>query len=67
MAQVQEIPLEKIIPGDNDRTVFKEDEIKELAESIARYGLAQPITVRPIPGNGHFEICLLYTSPSPRD
>lgn len=34
----------------NPRTHFDEDFIKELADSISRHGLAQPILVRPLPG-----------------
>jgi ParB family chromosome partitioning protein len=58
---IQRLPVAAIIPGDNDRTVFKA--IDELAESIVEHGLAQPITVRPVthaPGrganDGHYEI-----------
>jgi ParB/RepB/Spo0J family partition protein len=58
---IQRLPVAAIVPGDNDRTVFKA--IDELAESIVEHGLAQPITVRPVthaPGrgadDGHYEI-----------
>lgn len=49
---VQLIPLDKIAPSfGNDRTQFDESKIIELAESIKANGLAQPITVRPMPGD----------------
>ena len=41
--------------GFNPRKRFDEAALYELAESIKRQGVLQPIT------------CLLYTSPSPRD
>lgn len=37
------------------RTVFEEEAIQELAESIKTYGLIQPITVRPIE-NGRYQL-----------
>lgn len=46
--QVNQIPLAEIRAGDNDRTVFADDKIDELADSIRTTGLAQPITIRPI-------------------
>jgi ParB/RepB/Spo0J family partition protein len=50
VAEVQMIPVEWIAPGDNDRQVFQEAALAELAESIRAHGLAQPITVRPVGG-----------------
>jgi ParB/RepB/Spo0J family partition protein len=54
----QLIPVDLIVRGDNDRTVFDEGELQSLAESIRQHGLAQPVTVRPviIDGNGRYEI-----------
>ena len=49
------IEVASIIPGDNDRTVFDPSGLQELADSIQTHGLAQPITVRPIPG-GKYQI-----------
>lgn len=43
---IQKIPCRQIFAGDNDRTVFDEDGLTELAASIGEHGLAQPITVR---------------------
>lgn len=56
MTTIQQIKLDKIKPGNNDRTVFKSVELAELAASITQDGLIQPITVRPITGTDHFEI-----------
>lgn len=42
-----EVPLAKIVPNpDQPRTLFKQDEIDELASSIEKEGLLQPIVVR---------------------
>lgn len=46
---IQYIPVSQIAPGKNDRTVFDPAELQELADSIRTHGLAQPITVRPLP------------------
>ena len=46
------INLDLIVAGRNDREVFREAEIRELAESIETVGLLQPITVRPV-GDGY--------------
>lgn len=46
--QVRNIPVSQIIPGNNDRTEFDQHELQQLANSIAKNGLAQPITIRPI-------------------
>jgi len=45
--QIVEIPCNQIIPGSNDRKIFDQGKLEELAESIRQHGLAQPITVRP--------------------
>ncbi|HNP70377.1 MAG TPA: ParB/RepB/Spo0J family partition protein [Kouleothrix sp.] len=42
------VPHSEIAPGNNDRTVFDLDALRELAASLQRDGLKQPITVRPI-------------------
>jgi ParB/RepB/Spo0J family partition protein len=49
--QIREIALSSISAGANDRTAFPAAEIRQLADSIAEHGLAQPITVRPVAGN----------------
>lgn len=43
---IQKVKCRQIFAGDNDRTVFDDDGLAELAESIRAHGLAQPITVR---------------------
>ena len=52
---IVEIPVNRIQPGDNDRTVFDPVGLQELADSIKEHGLAQPITVRPLDVD-HFEV-----------
>ena len=52
--RVLEIDLDQIEPECNDRTVFDEKDLFELAESIRKNGLAQPITVRPKPDGGYW-------------
>lgn len=47
MAEVQLVEVGQITPGDNDREAFDPVGLRELADSIAQHGLAQPITVRP--------------------
>ncbi len=47
-ATITNVPVSQIIPGNNDRQVFDQAELVELAESINENGLIQPITVRPI-------------------
>src|SRR5690606_4424190 len=54
--KVHQIPVAQIVPGSNDRKVFDEVKLQELASSIQEHGLAQHITVRPIAGSQEFEI-----------
>lgn len=55
MTQVTNIPTNQIVPGNNDRKIFNQTELEELAASIEANGLIQPITVRPVGGqNGLF-------------
>lgn len=52
--QITDLPLSQVIPNralGNDRTVFDESALRELAESIRINGLAQPITVRCVDTN----------------
>lgn len=51
----QLIALDLIIAGQNDRTIFRDSEIQELAENMSLHGLIQPPTVRPLP-DGRFEV-----------
>lgn len=47
-SQVTELPIDSIEPNpDQPRTVFEEDALQELAESIRQVGILQPIVVRP--------------------
>ena len=47
-AEVNELPIKDIIPNPNQpRTNFNEASIEELAASIEKEGLLQPIIVRP--------------------
>lgn len=45
---VDQVSVDQIVAGDNDRRAFNERALKELAASIEQNGLAQPITVRPM-------------------
>ena len=55
-ADVQEVPLGQIIPNRyQPRTTFSEGEISELAESIKKNGLIQPVMVRR-KGDGLYEL-----------
>ncbi len=45
--RVQEIELSKIVPNQNQpRTIFSEESIAELADTIYDHGLLQPIVLR---------------------
>lgn len=46
MTTIQQIPIDQIIPGNNDRTVFDPQALKFLAENIRQNGLIQPVTIR---------------------
>ncbi|MFD2616574.1 nucleoid occlusion protein [Terrilactibacillus laevilacticus] len=49
---VQEVPIKAIIPNQfQPRSVFNEDKIKELAQTIETHGIIQPIVLRPIQGD----------------
>lgn len=53
-----QIPLDSIIPNTKQpRTVFDEDELTELSESIATVGVLQPVVLRPA-GNGKYELVM---------
>jgi len=55
MPEIRKIPIDCIvIRGDNPRREFDEEALRELAESIKRHGLLQPIIVRP--KNGNYEL-----------
>lgn len=46
MTAIRNLPVSKIVPGNNDRKFFDPAALADLAASIAAHGLAQPITVR---------------------
>ena len=53
-----ELPLETISPNPRQpRTVFDEDAMRELVESIREVGMLQPIVVRPL-GGAKFELVM---------
>jgi ParB family chromosome partitioning protein len=53
-----EVPLEAITPNPRQpRTVFDEDAMSELVESIREVGMLQPIVVRPL-GEAKFELVM---------
>ena len=53
-----ELPLEAISPNPRQpRTVFDEDAMSELVESIREVGMLQPIVVRPL-GGANFELVM---------
>ena len=54
--QIQTLPLSRIEPRqDQPRDQFDEDRLQDLATSIARHGLIQPVIVRHLP-NGDYQI-----------
>ena len=53
-----ELPTESITPNPRQpRTVFDEDAMAELVDSINEVGLLQPVVVRPL-GDGRFELVM---------
>jgi ParB family transcriptional regulator, chromosome partitioning protein len=54
--EVKQLPLEQIVPSPfQPRTVFDEERIDELCQTIRTHGVIQPIVVR-VRGDGIFEI-----------
>jgi len=49
MARLTEVKLDQIIVKDGIRKKFNEDTLKELAASIEKHGILQPLTVQPRP------------------
>ncbi len=55
-AELLRLPISRVEPrADQPRRSFEEESLKELSESIGRYGLIQPITVRQL-GDGFYQI-----------
>ena len=54
--ELQILPISKVEPRiDQPREIFNEDSLQELSESIAQYGLIQPITARKLE-SGYYQI-----------
>ena len=57
-SQYRELPIESITANPQQpRTVFDQESLTELAESIQEVGLLQPIVVRPL-SPGHYELVM---------
>lgn len=55
-SELQTLPIAKVEPRiDQPREIFEEQSLQELADSIARYGLIQPITARRL-DTGYYQI-----------
>ena len=62
-ARFAELPVESVSPNPRQpRTVFDEDDMAELAHSVAEIGVLQPIVVRPVEsaadGSARFELVM---------
>lgn len=57
MADFKTIDISKITPSKNNyRRTFDKQALEELTESVRGKGILQPILVRPLNGNGNYEI-----------
>jgi len=55
--QVAQIPIASIRPNPHQpRTVFDEEKLDELAQSLREHGLMQPVTLRPAPEGEGYQI-----------
>ena len=55
-SELLHLPISKVEPRlEQPREYFDEDALQELADSIAQYGLIQPITVRKL-NTGYYQI-----------
>lgn len=55
-AELLTVPISRVEPrSEQPRSYFDETALQELADSIARYGLIQPVTVRKL-DNGYYQI-----------
>ncbi|MFN2363190.1 MAG: ParB/RepB/Spo0J family partition protein, partial [Halarsenatibacteraceae bacterium] len=55
--QIVNVNVEDIIPNPyQPRQSFSEDKLQELADSIASYGVIQPLTVRKIDGKEQYQL-----------
>lgn len=55
MSVAQSLPVGQIVPGNNPRTFFDPEEMRELTDSVRANGIIQPILVRPV-GPDAYEI-----------
>jgi len=54
---LQDVPVELIEPGRyQPRSVMDPERLEELAESIKAQGLVQPVVIRPLAREGHYEL-----------
>ena len=54
---LQDVPVERIEPGRyQPRSVMDPERLEELAESIKAQGLVQPVVIRPLAREGHYEL-----------
>src|SRR5699024_4155045 len=55
--EVVQLPVEKIIPNQfQPRTVFKDEKIDKLAQTLKTHGIIQPIVVRQMEEEGQYEV-----------
>lgn len=55
--EVVQLPVEKIIPNQfQPRTVFEDEKIDELAQTLKTHGIIQPIVVRQMEEEGQYEV-----------
>ncbi len=53
---LRSLPLEAIVPGPyQPRSIFDEERLRELADSISEQGVIQPVIVRPL-GSGEYQL-----------
>lgn len=51
---ISEIPLSQISPNpDQPRTLFDEESLADLAQSVREFGIIQPVSLRALPGGGY--------------
>ena len=54
--ELKTLPVAKLEPRrEQPRTVFDDEALQELADSVSRYGVIQPVTVRKLP-SGYYQI-----------
>lgn len=54
--ELKNLPVAKLEPRrEQPRTIFDDEALQELADSVSRYGVIQPVTVRKLP-SGYYQI-----------